>query len=180
MKIKSVILLSIILLFLLCISTVNAENIDSIATDNNNEVIDNNTIKYEPGIDSKDLVKYYRNDSQFDVTIIGEDGNPVDKGINVDFILKTKTYSIKTNEIGISTLNINLLPGNYQITIKYANYTNVNNIKVLPPIITDNLVKYYNNGSNFEAKIIGEHGIPIDNAKVSFVVKGTTDRKSVV
>ena len=174
MKIKSVILLSIILLFLLCISTVNAENIDSITTDNNNEVIDNNTIKYEPGIDSKDLVKYYRNDSQFDVTIIGEDGNPVDKGINVDFILKTKTYSIKTNEIGISTLNINLLPGNYQITIKYANYTNVNNIKVLPPIITDNLVKYYNNGSNFEAKIIGEHGIPIDNAKVSFVVKGTT------
>ena len=174
MKIKSVILLSIILLFLLCISTVNAENIDSIATDNNNEVIDNNTIKYEPGIDSKDLVKYYRNDSQFDVTIIGEDGNPVDKGINVDFILKTKTYSIKTNEIGISTLNINLLPGNYQITIKYANYTNVNNIKVLPPIITDNFVKYYNNGSNFEAKIIGEHGIPIDNAKVSFVVKGTT------
>ena len=174
MKIKSVILLSIILLSLLCISAVNAENIDSISTDNNDKVIDNNTIKYEPGIDSKDLVKYYRNDSQFDVTIIGEDGNPVDKGINVDFILKTKTYSIKTNEMGISTLNINLLPGNYQITIKYANYTNVNNIKVLPPIITDNLVKYYNNGSNFEAKIIGEHGIPIDNAKVSFVVKGTT------
>ena len=174
MKIKSVILLSIILLSLLCISAVNAENIDSISTDNNDKVIDNNTIKYEPGIDSKDLVKYYRNDSQFDVTIIGEDGNPVDKGINVDFILKTKTYSIKTNEMGISTLNINLLPGNYQITIKYANYTNVNNIKVLPPIITDNLVKYYNNGSNFEAKIIGEHGIPIDNAKVSFVVKGAT------
>ena len=174
MKIKSVILLSIILLSLLCISTVNAENIDSISTDNNDKVIDNNTIKYEPGIDSKDLVKYYRNDSQFDVTIIGEDGNPVDKGINVDFILKTKTYSIKTNEMGISTLNINLLPGNYQITIKYANYTNVNNITVLPPIITDNLVKYYNNGSNFEAKIIGEHGIPIDNAKVSFVVKGAT------
>ena len=174
MKIKSVILLSIILLSLLCISAVNAENIDSISTDNNDKVIDNNTIKYEPGIDSKDLVKYYRNDSQFDVTIIGEDGNPVDKGINVDFILKTKTYSIKTNKMGISTLNINLLPGNYQITIKYANYTNVNNITVLPPIITDNLVKYYNNGSNFEAKIIGEHGIPIDNAKVSFVVKGTT------
>ena len=149
MKIKSVILLSIILLSLLCISAVNAENIDSISTDNNDKVIDNNTIKYEPGIDSKDLVKYYRNDSQFDVTIIGEDGNPVDKGINVDFILKTNTYSIKTNEMGISTLNINLLPGNYQITIKYANYTNVNNIKVLPPIITDNLVKYYNNGSNF-------------------------------
>ncbi len=63
--------------------------------------------------ENADLVKYYRNDSQYIIRVIGEYGNPVGAGEDVTFNINGVFYTRSTNESGYAKLNINLAPGDY-------------------------------------------------------------------
>ena len=91
-----------------------------------------NIIKVLPRIvENKDLVKVYRDPSKFTVRIIGDDGEPVNEGVSVDFNINGVLYTRTTNASGYASLNINLPAGEYIITTYHEGCTMSNTITVL-------------------------------------------------
>ena len=71
-------------------------------------------------IESYDLVKYYKNESQYYATFLDKQGNPVANNTTVTFNINGVFYTRYTNENGTAKLNINLIPANYIITSIYT------------------------------------------------------------
>ena len=69
--------------------------------------------------ENADLVKYYRNASQYTVKVLGDDGKAVGAGENVTFNINGVFYTRQTDANGVAKLNINLQPGDYVITAEY-------------------------------------------------------------
>ena len=131
-----------------------------------------NNVTVLPNIVSNDLVKYYRNASQYVVTVLGEDGNPVGAGENVTFNINGVFYTRTTNASGQAKLNINLEPGNYIITAVYNGCSVANNITVLPVLTAEDLTKKYGTPDQFVATLVDGQGKPYANQNVTFNVHG--------
>lgn len=124
-------------------------------------------------IKSNDLVKYYKNESQFYATLLDEKGNPIANNTAVQFNVNGVFYTRYTNENGTAKLNIKLYPEHYIITIIHPKGEKGYNITVLPTIISKDLVKYYKNESQFYATFLNGQGKPIaNNTEVHFNVNG--------
>ena len=135
-----------------------------------------------PTVLTEDLVKYYKNGSQFVIKVLNGDGTPAD-GTNVTFNINGVFYTRAVIN-GTATLNINLYPGKYIITTMYGKYAVGNNVTVLPTLITEDLDMKYLDGSNFTAKTLDGQGKPLANQTVFFNVNGilynrTTDDDGV-
>lgn len=79
---------------------------------------------------SSDLIKDYRNASQYSVQILSG-GENVGAGESVTFHVNGQNYTRMTDGDGIATLNINLKPGNYIVYSEYKTFKNYNNILVI-------------------------------------------------
>ena len=122
--------------------------------------------------ENADLVKYYRNASQYTVKVIGDDGKAVGAGENVTFNINGVFYTRQTDANGTAKLNINLQPGDYIITSEYKGCLVSNSIKVLPILSADDLVMKYRDGSQFKAKLVDGQGKPYVGQSVQFNVNG--------
>ena len=123
-------------------------------------------------VENKNLVKYYRNDSQYIVKILGDDGNPVGAGVTVRFNINGVFYERRTNESGIAKLNINLNPGVYIITAEYNGCRVSNNITVIPILTADDLTKDYGASDQFVATLVDGKGNPYAKQYVQFNING--------
>ncbi|MBQ9026846.1 MAG: Ig-like domain repeat protein, partial [Methanobrevibacter sp.] len=123
-------------------------------------------------IDSSDLVKHYRNDSQFVVRLRALDGSWAKAGEEVTFNINGVFYTRYSNETGHVQLNINLQPGEYVITTMYKYAVAGNTVKVLPRLITSDLTMVRGDGSVFTAKTLDEKGNLAPHQQVSFNVYG--------
>ena len=120
-------------------------------------------------IDAKNLVKYYKNDSQFVVKTF------VNSQKNVTFKINGVSYLRSIDDEGYAKLNINLNPGVYTIEIMgysyyYKNFTK--KVTVLLTLAGDNLIKYYKNDSQFHIKLVDHAGNPVKSADVMFNING--------
>ena len=131
-----------------------------------------NNITVLPLIQSNDLVKYFRNESQFVVTIFGDDGNPVGAGENVTFNINGVFYTRQTNASGQVKLNINLPQGNYTITTMYKGCNVANNIEVLPILYAEDLVMKQGTSDQFRAKLVDGQGNPYSGQNITFNIHG--------
>ena len=75
-----------------------------------------NVIKVLKNIINEDIVKYFKNDTQYCVTLLDDNGNHVGAGVNVTFNINGVLYTRQTNSDGVAKLNINLLEGDYIVT----------------------------------------------------------------
>ena len=116
-------------------------------------------------IESNDLVKYYKNATQFSVNV-----NVAN--VNVTFNINGVNYTRESDVNGTASMAINLRPGEYNITTFFNGINKTNKITVLSTIIADNLVKYYQNGSKFYAKFLNNDGTPLANTNVTFNING--------
>ena len=123
-------------------------------------------------IESSDLVKYYRNGSQFIVRVRAADGGWAQAGENVTFNIHGVFYTRTTNATGHVRLPINIEPGEYLITSYYKDCRESNNITVLPRLITSDVVMKYRDGTAFVAKTLDEQGNPASHQLVSFNING--------
>ena len=126
-------------------------------------------------IQSNDLTKVYRNDSQFWAYFTDSNGNPL-ANTTVTFNINGVMYNRVTNESGWAKLNINLPQGEYIIT-SYNTVTGEtcsNIITVLSSIVDNNdLVKVYGNPDKFTVRIIGDDAQPVGaGAEVQFNING--------
>ena len=125
-------------------------------------------------IESYDLVKYYKNESQYYATFLDKQGNPVANNTTVTFNTNGVFYTRYTNENGTAKLNINLIPANYIITSIHPNGEKKGrNITVLSTILSKDLVKYYKNESQYYATFLDKQGNPVaNNTTVTFNING--------
>ncbi len=114
---------------------------------------------------ARDLVKYYKNDSQFKADI-------GDANQKVIFEINGRNYTRTSNDNGIATFNVNLVPGNFSITTYYNNTSVTSSITVLSTLIAQDLVKYYRNASQFYISLVDGQGNPLPNKNITMNING--------
>ena len=126
-----------------------------------------------PTLIADNLVKFFRNESQFYISLIDGTGNFVPNA-TITMNINGVFYNRTTNENGTAKLNINLNPGEYILTaidpltglmISY-------NITVLPVLTADDINMTYNDGTQFRAKLVDGQGNPLENAGITFNING--------
>ena len=154
-------------------------------TDVYGKVSKNITVNIKSTIDANNIVKFYQNGTQFFATFIDSAGNVL-ANQNVTFNINGVFYTRKTNENGTARLAINLRPGEYILTAINPNTEQKGfNITVRSLIEADDLTKYFQNASRFEAKIYNKDGSLAVNKSVTFNINGvfytrTTNNEGVV
>lgn len=142
------------------------------ANSSNSAILRISSIPLETVIISKDLTKYYKNGSQFDVVLKDVLGNVL-VGKIVKITINGVTYNKITNDKGEARLSINLFPGVYNITVlfedddNYVKSLNTNKIVVLSKIIT----KFVDN-NKFIVKLVNDDGTPKTNASLAIIANG--------
>lgn len=138
-----------------------------------------NTIKVLPTIISKDLIKIFKNNSQFYVEALKTDGSPL-ADTNLTFNINGVFYKRTTDSNGKTKLNINLIPGTYIITTEnpYDNCKVSNTIIVTPYLFTTDLTKYYKNASRFSAKLVDSNYNPQANKEITFIINGVEYKRT--
>ena len=142
------------------------------ANSSNSAILRISSIPLETVIISKDLTKYYKNGSQFDVVLKDVLGNVL-VGKIVKITINGVTYNKITNDNGEARLSINLFPGVYNITVlfedddNYVKSLNTNKIVVLSKIIT----KFVDN-NKFIVKLVNDDGTPKTNASLAIIANG--------
>ncbi|MDL2246976.1 hypothetical protein LJB96_05095, partial [Methanobrevibacter sp. OttesenSCG-928-K11] len=154
---------------------------------NNTESFQTNILedssKINTVINSNNLIKHYKNNSQFQIELKDTNGLPL-ANMTIFFTIQGTTYSKNTTENGIAILNINLGPGNYNIISSfrgndnYNSYSVNNTISVLSLIEGNDLFKYYKNGSQYYARILDDKGNFLVNKDVSMNINGVFYTKS--
>ena len=134
-------------------------------------------------VDNSDLVKYYLNESKYTLKVISKDGK-VAAGQEVSFNINGVFYHRVSDENGIVSLSIKLRPGDYIVTAEYEGCRVSNNVKVLPTLVTKDLVMKYMDGSSFTAQTLDGQGKVLANQKISFNINGvfyhrTTDENGM-
>lgn len=121
-----------------------------------------------------DLVKMFRNDTQFYATFLkGNESYLVNT--NVTFNVNGVFYTRKTNNSGVAKLNINLIPGNYILTVynPYNGEEKAFNLTIKSLIVENHdLTKYYRNSSHFSVKVLNNQGYPAIHENVTFNING--------
>ena len=127
-------------------------------------------------INGTDIVKIFRNGTQYYVTIKGADGSYLPEGSKVEFNINGVLYNrtVKGDE-GLVKLNINLDEGEYIITATNleTNDSVSNNITVLSRIAGEDITKYFKNDTLYEVTLLDDNGNPVGaGVSVTFNVNG--------
>ena len=133
-----------------------------------------NSVYVFPTIYGEDLVKIYKNDSQYYAGFADTHGNPL-KNTDVSFNINGVFYERKTNENGIARLNINLNPGEYILTAinPVNNEMRSNIVTVLSSIISNDMNMKFRDGSKFEVLLYGGNGKPVSaGEEATFNING--------
>ena len=132
-----------------------------------------NTITVLPTLIADNLVKYYRNASQFFISLIDGAGKSI-AGRNITMNINGVFYNRTTNENGTAKLNINLEPGEYILTAldPLTGLQMSYNITVLPVLLASDMQMRFKDGSTFNALVLNGEGKPRANAAVTFNING--------
>lgn len=130
---------------------------------------------------STNLIKSYKNDSQFTAMVFDGNGNRLKNSV-VTFNINGVFYNKTTDKTGVAQLNINLDPGKYIITITNNNdkLSESYNITVLKQ---DIIIKYDNfvinrKGEYFITKVTDPSGKPLTNFNINIIANGVSYTKT--
>lgn len=132
-----------------------------------------NNIEVLPTLIADNLVKYFRNESQFDIKLIDGFEKPV-SGVNIIMNINGVFYERTTNENGTARLNINLEPGEYILTATdpLTGLQMAYTITVLAVLTAEDLEMTYKDGSQFKAKLVDSVGNALANVGITFNING--------
>ncbi|WP_409199912.1 glycoside hydrolase family 2 TIM barrel-domain containing protein [Methanobrevibacter sp. DSM 116169] len=138
-----------------------------------------NSINVKSLIDGDDIVKYFRNGTQYYATIYNGDGSVL---ANCDVLMNINgvMYTRSTDSKGEVMLSINLNPGNYIITTYHPDNGQSwsNNIAVLSTINSNDIVKYFRNGTQYYATLFNGDGSVLANCDVLMNINGVMYTRS--
>lgn len=142
-------------------------------SDYSNYYYGSNLIRILSTISANDIVKYYKNGTQYLATFRDTSGNLL-TNTGVTFNINGVIYTRTTNSYGVGQLNINLNPETYIITATNPvnNEQHSNTITVLPTLTASDLVMNYGDGSQFKAYLVNGQGNPYPGQTVVFNING--------
>ena len=127
-------------------------------------------------VNGTDLVKVFKNATQYYATFRNSEGKYLAEGSVVRFNINGVMYDRKVAANGLAKLNINLGQGKYIITAinPATGEMSSNNITVISRIIENSdLTKYYRNATQYAVKIIGDDGKAVGAGEsVTFNING--------
>ena len=136
-------------------------------------------------LSADDVVMIYHDSSRLIASLLYTDGNPI-ANKTISFTIGGVTYNKTTDENGSAYLTINLDPGFYRATVSYLGNLSVNaTVLVNSTINGKDLIKMYQNATQFYATFYGKDGNPLANMSVKFNINGvfynrTTDSNGIV
>ncbi|WP_407380209.1 hypothetical protein [Methanobrevibacter sp.] len=139
---------------------------------NTNGEMNSNTITVLSFLQGNDLTKYYRNDSQYYIKVLNDDGTPAKANDTVNFNINGVFYKRAINASGYARMNINLDPGVYIITAEYNGLRYSNTVTVLPVLYGNDITMKYRDGTRYRVKLIDGQGNPMAGKLVGFNVNG--------
>ena len=143
---------------------------DGLATKTNN-------IEVLSTILANDVVKFFRNGTQYCAKFLDGCGSPL-VNASVVFNINGVFYKKQTDDNGMAKLNINLRPGVYILTAMHPDTLMYgSNITVLSTILANDVVKFFRNGTQYCAKFLDGCGSPLVNASVVFNINGVFYKK---
>ena len=143
---------------------------DGLATKTNN-------IEVLSTILANDVVKFFRNGTQYCAKFLDGCGSPL-VNARVTFNINGVFYKKQTDDNGMAKLNINLRPGVYILTAMHPDALMYgSNITVLSTILANDVVKFFRNGTQYCAKFLDGCGSPLVNARVTFNINGVFYKK---
>ena len=143
---------------------------DGLATKTNN-------IEVLSTIQANDVVKFFRNGTQYCAKFLDGCGSPL-VNASVIFNINGVFYKKQTDDNGMAKLNINLRPGVYILTAMHPDALMYgSNITVLSTILANDVVKFFRNGTQYCAKFLDGCGSPLVNASVIFNINGVFYKK---
>ena len=143
---------------------------DGLATKTNN-------IEVLSTILANDVVKFFRNGTQYCAKFLDGCGSPL-VNASVVFNINGVFYKKQTDDRGMAKLNINLRPGVYILTAMHPDALMYgSNITVLSTILANDVVKFFRNGTQYCAKFLDGCGSPLVNASVVFNINGVLYKK---
>ena len=143
---------------------------DGLATKTNN-------IEVLSTILANDVVKFFRNGTQYCAKFLDGCGSPL-VNASVVFNINGVLYKKQTDGRGMAKLNINLRPGVYILTAMHPDALMYgSNITVLSTILANDVVKFFRNGTQYCAKFLDGCGSPLVNASVVFNINGVLYKK---
>ena len=150
----------------------------------NGEKASNNITVLPTITNNRDVVKYYKNGTQYSVTLLEKNGDSVGSGHDVEFNINGVLYHRQTNIQGIAILNLNLVPGDYIITAYYDGCRVSNNIRILPTLKANDITMEYRDGTKFKVYVLDGNGKANAYEKVTFNINGvfytrTTDDNGI-
>ena len=126
---------------------------------------------------TNDVVMIYKDGSRLYATLLNDKGNPIANTI-LSFTINGATYNRTTDLNGNASIALNLGHGVYNAVISYAgNKTykpaSVNSTVTIKSSITgQNIVKMYQNDTQFYAKFLDSNGKALAKTKVQFNING--------
>ncbi len=144
-------------------------------------IVDNETfdsvVSILPTVNGTDVVKVYKNGTQYYATFYDSEGNYLKNGTAVKFNINGVIYDRKVSgDKGLAKLNINLPEGEYVITAMNleTGENGVNNITVISKLIENkDITKYYRNATQYTVKVLGDDGNPVGAGEnVTFNING--------
>ena len=143
---------------------------DGLATKTNN-------IEVLSTIQANDVVKFFRNGTQYCAKFLDGCGSPL-VNASVIFNINGVFYKKQTDDNGMAKLNINLRPGVYILTAMHPDTLMYgSNITVLSTILANDVVKFFRDGTQYCAKFLDGCGSPLVNASVTFNINGVLYKK---
>ena len=128
-------------------------------------------------VNGTDVVKVFRNATQYYATFRDSEGNYLKEGTVVTFNINGVMYErkISGNE-GLAKLNLNLGQGSYVITAMNpeTGENAANNITIIARLIENrDITKYYRNATQYTVKVIGDDGKAVGAGEsVTFNING--------
>ena len=138
----------------------------------NNEQHSNTITVLSSSVENEDITKYYKNETQYTLRLLDEKGNPASAGENVTFNINGVIYTRYSNETGYVKMNINLIPGDYIITADYNGLKVSNDIHVISILEGKDVEMDYNDGTQYEVKLLDGHGNPYSNQNITLNING--------
>ena len=128
-------------------------------------------------VNGTDVVKVFRNATQYYATFRDSEGNYLKEGTVVTFNINGVMYERKiSGSEGLAKLNLNLEQGTYVLTAMNpeTGENAANNITIIARLIENNdITKYYRNATQYTVKVIGDDGKAVGAGEsVTFNING--------
>ncbi len=125
-----------------------------------------------------DFVKMYGTADVFNAVLVDGRDNPI-SGVNVTFTINGVNYIKTTDKNGVASLNINLHPGSFNMTVDYDDFSAYACVNI-SSISACDLVKTFQNATQFVATFYDNNGKLLDEGTlVSFKVNGVSYKRVV-